>query len=275
MNLAKQLGRDVLFDLEFFNNEKLKKYYKLDKFNTKIVPAEIDDIRKIKKKLITPRIFRRVLRKLGSDGYLNKSSHFDERWFETNECIELNRKKKIYISGYFTDKKFFEVINDEILDYFKLSVPLNEENKAILNRIEKSNSVSLHVRRGDYVMNPFFTNIDLEYYQRAMSHMETIIESPLYFIFSDDINWVKKKFGVIANFVYVEINDMSTDFMELFLMSRCKNNIIANSTFSWWGAWLNSNPNKTVIAPYYWFEDKASQARYENNYLVPKEWTKI
>ena len=275
MNLAKQLGRDVFFDLEFFNNDEYKKYYKLDKFNTKVIPAKIEDSRKIKKRTITPRIARRILRKLGSDGYYNKSNYFDESWFEANDSIELNKKMNIFVSGYFTDKKYFDNINDQILEDFKLSVPLNESNIAILNKIQNTNSVSVHIRRGDYVTNPFFTTVNLEYYHRAMKYMESLVENPKYFIFSDDMNWVKNNFSMMVNFEYVEINDMNTDFMELFLMSRCKHNIIANSTFSWWGAWLNSNTKKNVVAPYSWFEDEVSQAKYENNYLVPIEWTKM
>jgi hypothetical protein len=275
MNLAKQLGRDVFFDLEFFNNDEFKKYYKLDKFNTKVIPAKIEDSRKIKKRTITPRIARRILRKLGSDGYYNKSNYFDESWFEANDSIELNKKMNIFVSGYFTDKKYFDNIKDQILEDFKLSVPLNESNITILNKIQNTNSVSVHIRRGDYVTNPFFTTVNLEYYHRAMKYMESLVENPKYFIFSDDMNWVKNNFSMMVNFEYVEINDMNTDFMELFLMSRCKHNIIANSTFSWWGAWLNPNTKKNVVAPYSWFEDEVSQANYENNYLVPIEWTKM
>ncbi|NCQ11249.1 MAG: alpha-1,2-fucosyltransferase, partial [Bacteroidetes bacterium] len=138
-----------------------------------------------------------------------------------------------------------------------------------------SNSVSLHIRRGDYVDNKYFAQIPLEYYYNSIELIENKFPNSSYYVFSDNLNWVKNNFKTNVNLHFVDANDSSTDFMELYLMSKCNHNIIANSTFSWWGAWLNKNPDKIVIAPKVWFGDKTAQENYKNGQHVPNNWIKM
>ncbi len=128
---------------------------------------------------------------------------------------------------------------------------LNNENDSILKKIENSNSVGVHIRRGDFgkskgreksiILNP-------AYYIEAFNRIEMELINPEYYIFTDDKEWVRSCFN-LSNAFIVDVNGIDKCFLDMFLMSRCKHNIISNSTFSWWGAWLNANPSKIVISP--------------------------
>ncbi len=142
------------------------------------------------------------------------------------------------------------------------------------NKIDASKSISVHIRRGDYandkVTNTYFGTCPLEYYKQAMDYMRSKVNNPIFYFFSDDIEWVKKEFNEDENFVFIS-NPKLQDYEELILMSQCSHNIIANSSFSWWGAWLNDNPAKLVVAPKKWM-------RVESNLqpnLIPEGWVRM
>jgi hypothetical protein len=110
-----------------------------------------------------------------------------------------------------------------------------------------------------------------EYYNKALEIVENKINNPVYFVFSDDMEWVKANFSTKQETIFIDFNDASTNFEDLKLMTSCKHNIIANSSFSWWGAWLNKNPDKIVIAPKRWFNDDS----INTNDIIPTNWVKI
>ena len=167
-----------------------------------------------------------------------------------------------YIKGWFQSEEYFKSIRPILLKEFvprkKLRIP--GKLRAALN---DSESVSLHVRRGDYVR--LNLALDIGYYVKAMEYMEQIYENPIFVVFSDDLEWVKKNLPIKGRFILANEDKNLKDYEELFLMSRCRSNIISNSTFSWWGAWLNQNRNKVVIAPKKWYKAQRN--------IVPKEWT--
>lgn len=152
--------------------------------------------------------------------------------------------------------------------------PLSGENKIISDEIRKTNSVSLHIRRGDYITskitNKFHGTCCLGYYKKAMKLINKKVKNPKYFVFSDDIYWVKKNLE-IKNAFYVDDNVGDKSYIDMQLMSMCKHNIIANSSFSWWAAWLNNNPNKIVIAPKKWFNDPGM----DTTDLISEEWIRF
>lgn len=140
-------------------------------------------------------------------------------------------------------------------------------------------SVSLHVRRGDSVSNPKYNKISgnvctEEYYRKAVAYLIEREADLSFYIFSDDIAWVKEQFDFLqgVNTVFVDHNHGKNSYIDMWLMSECSHNIVANSTFSWWGAWLNKSPNKLVLAPNRWFKNNA---RLEDNHIVPDSWVKI
>jgi len=165
-------------------------------------------------------------------GDLPVKNHFNETSLRYNP---ISYRENLYLNGYFYSEKYFVKRKKEIVDLFNFDFKHDGDF---------SNYTSLHIRRGDYVWNQHAHNLQpVEYYIEAMEKCNT----EKYVVFSDDIEWCRKMF-IGDKFIFVS----NEDFNELFLMASCKNNIIANSSFSWWGAWLNKNENKKVFAPKKW-----------------------
>ena len=184
-----------------------------------------------------------------------------------------NSSEYIYIDGYWQDPKLFDDISDQIRNEFTLSSRINRPVKyqSLHKEIDSKNSVSIHIRCGDYENNAFtrakYGGIcDASYYQKAQRTIEEKVENPWYFVFSDDIGWVKANRDLGNNVTYIENDRSSRDYLDLSLMSECKHNIIANSTFSWWGAWLNQHPEKIVVTPKKWTNDCIESK------IIPREW---
>lgn len=184
-------------------------------------------------------------------------------------------KNNSTLSGYWQSEKYFIKHQKEIRSEFSFKNALVGKNKNITNRITNSNSVSVHIRRGDYVENKK-TNAhhgvcSKGYYQKAMSVVETNIKNPSYFFFSDDPEWARNNLSSKFESTYIDWNTGNQSYIDMQLMSLCKHNIIANSSFSWWGAWLNNNPKKKVITPKKWFANKS----INTSDLIPPKWLKI
>ena len=185
-------------------------------------------------------------------------------------------KENILLWGRWQNEKYFADIAGDVRAAFTFREPLTGEAAAIAESIRSSDSVSVHVRRGDFVA---FENVakmmgatDLSYYERAAASIAGHVHAPKLFVFSDDIDWCMDNLKLPFPTVYVPASaEGPKAAFHLQLMSLCKHNIVANSTFSWWGAWLNANPEKIVIAPRKWYAD----GRDENNEIMPEGWIKI
>lgn len=167
---------------------------------------------------------------------------------------ELQTEKKwIFIDGYFQ----WPCIMDEMIKYFQKNViyktQLNESNQDYLNKIKGCESVCLHVRRGDYLKYPSLMVCNLNYYMEAIRYVKQKVSMPIFFVFSDDIEWAKENIGGGQDFIYIVERNISS--VELHLMSSCNHFIISNSTFSWWAQALAKNADKIVVAPSKWFTD--------------------
>jgi hypothetical protein len=137
----------------------------------------------------------------------------------------------------------------------------------------KFETVSLHFRRGDYLTSGFIEPAGLDYYYKAIDIIKQRLKNPFFYIFTDEPEWVEKEFKLDVPHKLVSGNTGNNCYIDILLMSRCKHNIMANSSFSWWGAWLNSNPNKTVIAPEKWYvSERRDKYTLE---ITPKEWIRI
>ena len=195
---------------------------------------------------------------------------------QRNESISLNTVtddfyfKKIennsFLDGYWQSEKYFNEIDCLIREDLKIE---NNIKEYIVNKysILNENTVSLHVRRGDYVnLQNFHPLQTIDYYKNAY---DTINENSInVLILSDDINWCKKNIK-FNNTLYIE---NETNIIDLYIMSLCKHNIIANSSFSWWGAWLNKNKNKKIVCPINWFGEKTNI--YTGD-IIPEKWVKL
>lgn len=183
-----------------------------------------------------------------------------------------------FLDGYWQSPKYFEDISDIIrhkLCFVNINEDINENiaNRKVLQAIEDTTSVSVHVRRGDYLLseneNTFGNICTLDYYKKAVDYLKNRSEELTWFIFSDDIDWCMKHFDFIDNKQFVVGNRGKLSYLDMYLMSKCKYNIVANSSFSWWGAWLNKNPNKIVIAPNRWINNNQRVDIWD------KDWIRI
>ena len=193
--------------------------------------------------------------------FLNKIditySKFKEQHFHyTNEI--LNIPKHSLLNGYWQSELYFKNYAQEIREIFSFFDGLDKKNLLIANDIEKNDSISIHIRRGDYLLkqNNIFNQDLSEYYIKAIQETSKCFSNPKYFIFTDDPLWVTENLIIDCAHIVVDVNHGVKSFFDMYLMSLCKANIIANSSFSWWGAWLNNKKDKIVYAPNNWFKDK-------------------
>jgi hypothetical protein len=187
---------------------------------------------------------------------------------------EINAKiKNGYFIGFWQNHNYFSKYKKEISLDFDFDHGAKLKTQPLSEKIINSNSVSIHIRRGDYIHNDqaknYHGNIQIGYYTNAIKSIADKIKDPVYYIFSDDIDWVKNNLNIESSY-YVS-NKGYSDIEEMYLMTICKHNIIANSTFSWWGAYLNKNPDKIVIAPKKWLNND----NYNTSGVIPDNWIKI
>jgi hypothetical protein len=187
-----------------------------------------------------------ILRKVEFTNSVPNYIHYVEPNFSYNEIP--NFDSDIKLIGYFQSEKYFLEYKKEILEFFEIDPETSEYISEKYSNILNLDNCSLHVRRGDFVnLQNFHALQTIEYYKKSV---DIIGEDKFYLIFSDDIDWCRENLSFIKNKTFITENP---DYIDLYIMSLCKNNIIANSTFSWWGAWLNSNPNKKIVIPSKWF----------------------
>ena len=182
-------------------------------------------------------------------------------------------KGNVILGGYWQSEKYFLNIKDIIYEDLILLSTLDKENKNMLQRINNSNSVCLHVRRTDYVsdspLQKFHANLAQDYYNKAIGSICNQISDPEFFIFSDEPEWCKRNVFTDRPHTYVDINGPDKAPEDLRLMSACKHFIIANSSFSWWAAWLAEKAGTIIIAPKRWYREK------DEGDIVPKRWLRM
>jgi hypothetical protein len=263
---------ELKLDLAFLNADSKNKYtqrnYGLNVFNIDAGLANELDLKPflpLEKGKIT-RALQRKLPILYFKVVANESGHSFHKEF-------YSYPKHVYLNGFWQSEKYFEPVKDIILKEFTLKEKLSNENEELAGKIRNSNSVSLHIRRGDYVDNKeafdFHGSCSLEYYKEAINYLKNKSTGTSLFVFSDDVAWAKDNLKVDVPVHFVDMNNPG--YIDMHLMSICKHNIIANSSFSWWAAWLNQNPDKVVVAPVKWFA-KENQRTPD---IYPDTWVKL
>lgn len=186
----------------------------------------------------------------------------------------IRAKGNVYLDGYWQSEKYFIDIQDIIRGEFSFKSHIFASKSEIKELIANTHSIGLHIRRGDYIANSSINQshgtCDLSYYRYAVDFFARRISIPHFFVFSDDPAWCKQNLILDHPVTVVSQSYSNSDHEDLQLMSQCQHQIIANSTFSWWAAWLNPNPEKIVIAPQRWFRQRCTP-----NDLIPVEWIKI
>lgn len=204
---------------------------------------------------------KNILRHVKIVENLENYDTWDERTFRY-EPIKYDFSKNLLLNGYFQSEKYFKHNRDIILNLFKPTDEIKNYIQEKYGNILKK-SVSIHIRRGDRLkLTEIMPLCSLDYYKRALLQFPDV-ENLV--VLTDDIDWAKKvfngsKFHVIEN---------EPDYIDFYIMSMCENNIIANSTFSWWAAWLNKNKDKTIVAPKHWYNE---EVEHDINELIPKGW---
>ncbi len=183
--------------------------------------------------------------------------------------------KCVYLDGYFQSEKYFKQIRKELLHEFSFPT-LDEKNELIRKKItSRPNSVSIHVRRGDY-LKPIFINVHgilaMEYYKQSLACLDKQFDDKTLFVFSDDIPWVRENLNHTTSDIYFIENNKEDGWKDMALMAACKHHIIANSSFSWWGAWLSNSKGKT-FAPYNWFNPE--KINFNIHDFIPQNWNVV
>ncbi len=273
--LARRRGLPVKLDASWYAKSDFgsdaPRQFMLEKFNIAGELATAEELRDARRPSRLAVLAQKALRKLIGANY-----GYDPRAFYARDGS--------YLEGFWQSERYFADMADEIRREFSLKAPLSQAAAAILKQIESADaahvqgteaeaSVSIHVRRGDFVTNKAvrsaFGTVDLAYYRAASRIVTRRVAAPRCFVFSDDIAWAKENLKYGGPAVYVSRPGIS-DVEELILMSRCRHHILANSSFSWWGAWLDPRPDKIVVAPRRWFRDW----RFRTSGIVPEGWVR-
>lgn len=266
--LSMRSGMELYLDTSPLNPKK-NRGYQLDAFILSVKSADSGKIQS----LITPHFaIRKKLWKALKIPFKYADTHVLEKNFPYDEEIA-SRRDPAYFDGYWQTEKYFSDCKEFIRRDFTFRDEEALRRHAQYEEVLNSNSVSIHIRRGDYVKNPKYRKrlyvCKLEYYKNAMKYLNERFENLTFYIASDDHKWVKSNFELSKHIKLIESKNALED---LYIMSKCKHNIISNSSFSWWAAWLNPNKDKQVLSPNIWF-NPCAQIDFRD--IVPESWIKI
>ncbi|MBC7809591.1 MAG: alpha-1,2-fucosyltransferase [Burkholderiales bacterium] len=246
---AKQVP--LKLDTRWFNRSSLRTY-KLPHYNIMAEMASPAEIARFTTRNLQSKAWRYLhrrllphpLRRYYKEG---KKFHYDPHFDRLPDDV--------YLQGWLQHEDYFKPIAAIIRRELMLCTALDSANLAMADQIRGIESVSLHIRRGDYLepqIRATFGLMSLDYYARAVQQVSQRVAQPHFFIFSNDLEWAKANLRIDFPVTFVDINTEEQDYADLYLMSQCKHHIIANSTFSWWGAWLGEHPSQVVYAPHQW-----------------------
>ncbi len=248
--------------------------YVLDHFMITAGEVSESELPSVKERALpTSRIWRKLYPYVQALRPYHSRRIFDEPYYHFNKRF-LKLPPNVYIRGYFQSERYFKDIEDIIRKEFVVKQEYGQLDQFLAEKLKTHDVISVHFRRGDYVtnkgINKLYGTPSFEYYEKSIQQIAARCKNPYLFIFSNDSAWVKENFTTQVPKTFISDFSMS-NFQELTLMSKCHHNVIANSSFSWWGAWLNQNPSKIVHAPSRWFVTK----RWNTKDVIPKNWTQV
>jgi hypothetical protein len=272
--LALRHGVPLKLDISDFDRFPPRKYL-LDNFR---VDANIASARVLGRFDKDPKRWRATARRLrarlgGREGATGRT--VVERGFPWQE-IPFDPAVDTCLLGYWQSERYFLPQSELIRREFTHKAPPDARAQRLLDEIDRHPAVSLHVRRGDYVSNPVVQKrhglCSPAYYTAAVARILALEPGARFYLFSDDLDWVRSNLPIPAPVEYVDLNGPDQPHEDLRLMSRCRHHIIANSSLSWWGAWLNPRPGKVVIAPRQWFTPESKRDARD---IVPPTWIRL
>lgn len=261
--LADRLGSELLLDTRDFEHYSLYGYG-LHKLAIDIPVASPEQLTRWPSWI---RRGSRLLRRIGfhTRWYPEIKFQYDAAWESIPDGT--------MIDGYFQSERYFRGITETLRREFVPVTSLSSQNAHLAELARNCESVAIHVRRGDYVtnLNTFKVHgvCSQAYFEASIAYMRERLENPRFFVFSNDIAWAKDNLALGDNAIFVTGNERDPE-IDIHLISQCRHQIIANSSFSWWGAWLNPNKCKMVVAPKCWFVKPI-----DTRDLIPKNWIKI
>lgn len=271
--LALKLNDEVTIDLSGITNL-THNIYSLDHFNIDahtIDKYDVEQRKKIGMKIVNSLTWRAYNKGGNLAKYkVEKNYQWLFNMFGIYTCTDGYVKtyntlsKDKYLIGFFQSSKYFNEYKDIIKKEFTVKDKVLKQNENILKDILNSNSVCLHIRRGDYTKVVNHLVCDIDYYLKAVNLIKEKVDNPKFYIFSDDINWVKENVNFNTDVNYIEGNN--PNYEELRLMYSCKHFIISNSSFSWWASYLSDNKDKVVVAPSRWFNDPTQVSHIFEDY---------
>lgn len=271
-SLAYRVGTELKLDLAWFAERPTSatsRSFELNAFRIHASPATRNEVEQLRRSRGGK--FSSLARQLNP--YRTKT-FIEEKGFAFDPSV-MGLPDNVFLKGYWQSEKYFQDIVNLLLTEFYPINDLNQEARVFEEAINASNSVSLHVRRGDYVTSTsarvFHGTCPISYYLEAATFVIKKATDAQFFLFSDDPKWVKDNFDLPFQVTVIEVRNPRSAWEDMYLMSRCRHHIIANSTFSWWGAWLNRNPDKMVIAPRHWFADTS----IDTSDLIPSSWIRL
>ncbi len=252
------LGRKVKLDMQYYQQR--PEHYGLDIFGLQ------PDIATTKEISISKDEYRSYLSRLRRKFFGKRKSIVDEIHSNTMQYnSNVFNLKNGYLYGYWQTEKYFSDIREILLSDFQFPEPKDKKNIDLLAQLTEKTSVSIHVRRGDYVGG--FPLMTKHYYLQAMDYFSQKYQDVFFVVFSNDLDWAKENIQ-LNDGVYVDWNKGEDSYNDMYLMTQCKHNIIANSSFSWWGAWLNTYKKKEVIAPSQWFYHRETPDIYCDGWKI-------
>lgn len=271
--LSEHSGKELKIDLSYLEqNKKQIEVFVSRPYELKLFPNIREDAGNFSTQNIGKafRLFTFLRKKKLLDVFTESTMAYEPSFFRL--------KTPVLIDGFFQNEQYFLPFKSAILHAFQFpSLSGKDPNNLILQDISHTMSVAVHVRRGDYLNNLILQHHGLcskEYYTAAIERINKQYPGAKFYFFSDDIAWVKKELQqLVVHSFLVEGNEGRNAWKDMLLMSKCKHQIIANSSFSWWGAWLNTNTEKTVIAPEHWFANKVLQDQTKD--ICPSSWIRI
>jgi len=253
------------FDLKFLQSPKSYRNYQLDLFQVEGRPVSEQE----KERFDGLPVFRKLRSIYQEWQPYYRQKNVQERHLGFDQNI-LSVSKNVCLRGYWQSEKYFKPIANIIRAEIQPKANWSRENLEVLAHMQTGVAVSVHFRRGDYLSKIAFGVLPKEYYEEAGDVIRKKHPQAHFFVFSDDIEWVRENIDLQAPTTYVSHNTGQDSYWDMILISKCQHHIIANSTFSWWGAWLNPKKDKIVLAPKSWFVKK-----FSNPDLLPEEWIKV
>lgn len=272
--LSQKYNEKLGLDIDFYDNQPHyvgKRKYKLDKFFiTEVSYIERRGILKFLESWFVNRILQRIPKvslefPKGLYFYKEKRKRYDGK-------VKVKKGKINYFDGYWQSSEYFRGYKEELKKMFRYRGVFPQNADMLIKQMTHCESVSVHIRKGDFSIGKkggvrTGKEMPVSYYEKAIQYIRRNVISPVFYIFSDDFQWVCENLGNHADFFYVDLDSEDREILDLLLMTYCRHGILSASTFSWWGNWLKEEREDSIII--------APKGKYFNNHFLEEQWIKI